>query len=62
MESSIQKNKRPTVVVDFYLNSELGWLRKETEESEKTYFSLRELLKIRDSTALAKPKILAEQT
>ena len=49
MESSMQKDKRATVVVDFYSDRELGWLKKEAEEGEKVYIELRKLLMIRDS-------------
>lgn len=45
LESVIQKTK--PVFVDVSTNRELGWLKKEAEESEKTYIQLRELLKIK---------------
>lgn len=51
----MQKDKRATVVVDFYSDRELGWLKKEAEEGEKIYIELRKLLMIRDSP-LPKPK------
>jgi hypothetical protein len=48
LESAIRKNG---VVTDLSENRELGWLKKEAEESVKTCTQLRKLLMIREPSS-----------